>query len=173
MSRPGTKRGFLPKPDGPALGGPWAHGMCHTDEYHAWEGMKLRCSNAKLYPYHAGRSIKVCDRWANSFTAFYEDVGPRPSTEHSLDRYPDNNGNYEPGNVRWATRSEQQRNTRRCSLLTIGSVTRPMLEWDEVAGLRPGTVKTRVKRGWPIEEVLRPRNPIAIQRGLKRWANAT
>jgi hypothetical protein len=143
------------------------HGMANTPEYHAWESMKLRCSARYWqYPRHAQRGTKVCERWANSFEAFYTDVGPRPSPDHSLDRI-DNDGDYEPGNVRWATRSEQQRNTHRTSLLTINGVTRPMLEWDEMAGLRLGTVKQRLRRGWPIEEVLRPRDPVRIAAGIK------
>jgi hypothetical protein len=94
------------------------HGACvrhkMTPEYRAWSGMKYRCTNqdAPNWNDYGGRGIKVCDRWLNSFAAFLADVGPRPSPEHSLDRWPDNDGNYEPDNVRWATRSEQQLNKR-------------------------------------------------------------
>lgn len=83
-------------------------------EYAAWANMKTRCSNPKAHKYHlyGGRGIEVCERWRNSFDAFYEDVGPAPSAKHTLDRI-NTDGNYEPANVRWATWSTQNRNRRR------------------------------------------------------------
>lgn len=90
------------------------HGLRKTPEYNAWVSMKQRCYNKRYarYPDYGGRGIKMCDRWKNSFEAFLEDMGPRPSRDYSLDRYPDNNGNYEPGNTRWALRWQQDRNRR-------------------------------------------------------------
>jgi hypothetical protein len=76
--------------------------------------MKARCYNPKdtKYPDYGGRGIVMCDEWRNSFEAFLADVGPRPAPGLSIDRI-DNDGNYEPGNVRWATHVVQQSNTRR------------------------------------------------------------
>jgi len=83
-------------------------------EYVAWTSMKNRCTNPKCqrYEIYGGRGIKVCDRWTASYEAFLADVGRRPGPEYSLDRYPDRDGDYQPGNVRWATRSEQMLNRR-------------------------------------------------------------
>jgi hypothetical protein len=94
------------------------HGMSGTPEYRTWANLIDRCTNpcSKSYDRYGGRGIRVCDRWRASFEAFLADVGPRPSAKHSIDRYPDNDGHYEPGNVRWATRTEQQRNTSRARL---------------------------------------------------------
>lgn len=79
-----------------------------------YEGMKTRCYNRNHPSYinYGARGIRVCQRWLNSFDDFLADVGPRPSSEHSLDRFPNAHGHYEPNNIRWATRQDQQRNRR-------------------------------------------------------------
>ena len=90
------------------------HGHSKRTEYTIWSGIKGRCFNPKnpVYQYYGGRGIIVCERWRFSFENFFEDMGQRPSLDFSLDRI-DPNGNYEPGNCRWATMKEQQNNKRR------------------------------------------------------------
>jgi len=80
-------------------------------EYRAWIGMKRRCYNKSYDHYQAygGRGITVCDKWKNSYVAFLNDVGRKPTPKHSIDRI-DVDGNYEPKNVRWATQLEQDNN---------------------------------------------------------------
>lgn len=89
------------------------HGLCKSKEYRAWAALINRCENPKNadYPKYGGRGISVCTRWRHDFMNFYADMGPRPSANHSIDRI-DVNGNYEPSNCRWATKSEQQKNKR-------------------------------------------------------------
>lgn len=81
------------------------------DLYETWVGMKKRCytSTCAAFKYYGGRGIKVCDRWRYSFPNFLEDMGERPDKKHSIDRI-DVNGNYEPGNCRWATMKQQRAN---------------------------------------------------------------
>ena len=86
------------------------HGMTDTQEHHIWKLMIARCHTSPD-PLYGGRGISVCDRWRNSFVAFYADMGPRPSPKHSIDRI-DNDGDYEPSNCRWATPHEQGINKR-------------------------------------------------------------
>lgn len=91
------------------------HGFQRGDqknaEYRTWRHIKSRCYNPNVerYPNYGGRGIKMCERWKHSFENFYADMGPRPSVKHSIDRFPDVNGDYEPGNCRWATIEEQMR----------------------------------------------------------------
>jgi hypothetical protein len=91
------------------------HGMVSSSEYSIWSNMKQRCTNLlnTRYSDYGGRGITVCDRWKDSFENFYEDMGPKPSPGHSIDRI-DVNGNYELINCKWSTVTEQNRNQRRC-----------------------------------------------------------
>jgi hypothetical protein len=118
--------------------------------------MFSRCTNPKSpdYPYYGGRGIKVADEWKD-FAVFLADVGPRPSPQHSLDRFPNVNGNYEKSNTRWATRKEQGRNKRNTKRYTFNGESLTLAEWAEKTGLRIGLLYERVNLlHWPIEQAI-------------------
>lgn len=141
------------------------HGKAHIAEYKIWSQMRTRCGNPNAQKYHVygGRGITVCERWA-SFANFYADMGPRPSSKHSIDRFPDNNGNYEPGNCRWATQREQMNNLRTSRWLTFDGVTHTLTEWARLLGLNPSTLAGRLDRGWSVEDAFRKPVMAAIAR---------
>jgi len=89
------------------------HGMRNTPEYRAWINMKSRCYNPNVpyYKWYGERGISICKEWLDNFAAFYEHIGPRPGKGYSIDRI-NNDGDYEPGNIRWATTYEQRNNRR-------------------------------------------------------------
>lgn len=116
-----------------------------------WVRIKARCYNEKhpKYPSYGGRGITVCSRWRNSFQNFLADVGLAPSIEHSLDRYPNNNGHYEPGNVRWATDREQSNNTRRNNVIEFLGKTFTLAELSSETGIDYYTLRDRLKK-WSV-----------------------
>lgn len=97
----------------------------------------------------------MCDHWKNAFENFLADMGQRPSTNYSIDRI-NNNGNYEPGNCRWATREEQANNTRTNKQIKFGSETKTMSQWADSIGVAREVIFKRLKRGVPKERILDP-----------------
>lgn len=132
------------------------HGFSATSEYKIWERIVSRCHNPQdsSFSRYGDRGIEVCTQWRESFTTFLADMGNRPSRKHSLDRYPNQNGNYEPANVRWATSMEQGRNKRTNHLLTHNGETMSVAEWAEKLGLKRWTIHNRLKYGWSVERAL-------------------
>lgn len=137
------------------LGRPVKHGMYRSPEHAAWKEMKQRCYNPNSHRYnrYGGRGIKVCDRWLDSFVAFYSDMGPRPSAGHSIERR-DNNGDYEPGNCDWATKAEQNRNRGDNVFLEHDGRSMTMAEWAREIGMGVKTLEYRIKNGWSIHNAL-------------------
>lgn len=123
-------------------------------EYVAWVSMKTRCHNPRSLNYrgYGSRGIKVCVRWLHSFANFLADMGPRPSKLHSLDRI-DNDGNYNPGNCRWATHVEQQQNTRNNRRLTYNGETLCLSEWARRLGIGRTSLRCRL-RHYPADIAL-------------------
>ena len=132
---------------------PRTHGKSKTKVFAAWNEMLQRCTNPrkKNYTDYGGRGISVCDRW-QTFENFLADMG-EPLPGASLDRI-NNNGNYEPSNCRWASRTEQSRNRRNCRMYEIGGISKPLSEWCELHGMNYYAVYSRLEKGWDIEAAL-------------------
>lgn len=128
------------------------HGRCFTKEYAAWAAMRSRCQNPKhkAYGNYGGRGIKVCDRW-QSFDAFFADMGVAPEGTE-LDRK-DNDGNYEPNNCRWVTVTVQNNNRRTNRYIELNGTRRTLAEWVRVSGISRSTLKSRLARKLPLDQV--------------------
>jgi hypothetical protein len=129
-------------------------GNRQTPEYKAWAQMKHRCTSPKnpCFGRYGGRGITFCERWGD-FANFLADMGPRPSSKHSLDRI-DNDRGYEPGNCEWRTRFEQMGNTRRNVYMTHNGETAHIAEWARRMGVGRHTLQCRLYSGWSTEKTL-------------------
>lgn len=141
------------------------HGSSQTSLYAVWNMMIQRCENerSKDFGNYGGRGIRVCDEWRKSFEQFAKDVGERPSGKYSLDRFPDKSGDYTPGNVRWATQTEQMRNTRVNRLLTVRGETKCVTEFASQYGISRKCIAHRLQRGWSDEKAVL--SPLDSRRG--------
>lgn len=117
-------------------------------EYNAWASMIGRCTNIKnkRFDYYGGRGIKICDRWLNSFENFLEDMGKKPTPKHSLDRYPNNNGNYEKSNCRWATHIEQCRNRRSNKWFEYDNKNMLLTDWAKHFNVNQNVLSVYIKK---------------------------
>lgn len=134
------------------------HGKTNTPEYTTWVNIKQRCRNPKYSQYkdYGGRGIEMCDRWFNSFENFLVDVGEKPSAKHSLDRHPNNDGNYEPGNTRWATTKEQALNKSNNRIISYMGIEKPLKVWTDEFNMPYHLVHKRIDRlKWSIEKALK------------------
>lgn len=131
-------------------------GLSGSPTYQSWCCMKQRCLNPNTFAYkdYGGRGITFCERW-QSFEAFFLDMGVKPKGT-TLERI-NNDGNYEPGNCKWATRREQQ-NNRRCSrLITINGTAMTIGQAATKYGLSWKLLDSRISAGWPIEKAILPK----------------
>lgn len=130
------------------------HGLRYAPEYQIWSAIKDRCYNEKRPEYcdYGGRNITMCDEWQDSFEAFYRDMGPRPSSKHSVERR-DNDKGYCKENCYWASRIEQANNTRRNIFYEYNGISRTLAAWCHELGLNYATTYGRIHhRGWTAEE---------------------
>jgi len=132
-------------------------GLSDHPLFSVWKDMVARCTRPSPtqdnFSYYGGRGIRVCERWLHSFENFLADLPPRPSEQHQLERM-QNSGNYEPGNVGWATRTEQGRNKRNNVIVEVRGRSMCLAEAAELLGLPYKRVHLRLKRGWSAARAL-------------------
>lgn len=131
------------------------HGLSSHPSFARYIDMMARCyteSHAE-YKNYGGRGISVCDRWRDSVENFILDIGSPPTKLHSIDRR-DNDGNYSPNNVRWASKKEQSINRRITKMYTNGGTTMCAADWGRKLGMTKKGVLDRIKDGWPIDLAL-------------------
>lgn len=133
----------------------YKHGLYGTPLYKKWMAMKRRCLNPKdiSYKNYGGRGIAICEKWL-SFEGFNEDMSSSFTPGMSLERI-DNNGNYEKNNCKWIPLDEQAKNKRSVVLYEHGGKRMSVGEWEKVLGVKRGTIRARVRNGWPISEAIR------------------
>lgn len=136
------------------------HKMTGTRIWTVWRGMNGRCSNPKYKDYqnYGGRGISVCDRWKESFSNFYADMGDPPTKSHTLDRI-NNDLGYSPENCRWATSKQQNRNRRSNRWIEWNGEVKTMAEWGEdprltEIGINQAYLGNRIRDGWSIDSAM-------------------
>lgn len=126
-----------------------------SPEYISWLAILARCTNPNNpnFQRYGARGISVCERWRNNFESFLEDMGTRPSRNHSVERI-DNSGNYDPANCKWATAKEQANNRRSSRFVDLHGERKTLSEWCQLKGLGRSTVSQRLRYGWTVEKAL-------------------
>lgn len=148
-----------------------SHGESRSITYRTWIQMMRRCYDPKAtgYSRYGARGIIVADCW-HSFANFLADMGPRPSSDYSIDRYPNYAGNYEPGNARWATWTEQATNRKTTVRVVFNGEKRTVREWATRTTLVYATLRSRLNKGWTVKESLL--TPVGFRRGCGYKENA-
>lgn len=123
--------------------------------YYTWSKVKDRCynKNSPDYKDYGARGVVVCDRWLHSFESFLDDMGEKPTPDHSIDRI-DTKGNYEPENCKWSTDLEQANNTRNNHVMTLNGKSQTAAQWARELGVNPASLLDRIYRGWSVERAL-------------------
>lgn len=131
------------------------HGLYKSTEYLIWADMKDRCLNPNniMHKHYGGRSITVDKTWISDFLKFREDMGPRPSKDHEIDRI-NNDGPYSKDNTRWATRREQLANRRNTFYVQYNNKKTSLAQLAAEFGIGPSTARSRFLRGWSVEKIL-------------------
>ena len=145
------------------------HGMAKTRIFKIWVGVRKRCtnSNCKSYNLYGGRGITISSKWDN-FIDYYNDMKEGYSDDLSLDRI-DPNGNYEPGNCRWATMKTQNRNKRNNHFVNYDNNNKTLAEWSEISGVDSNVINYRIKNGWDLKNAIYTSTKSASLKSISKY----
>ena len=147
------------------------HGMSKSPEYRVWRAILDRCLNSSSKAFHnyGERGIEICRRWM-IFENFLSDVGRRSGQDYSIERI-DNNGGYYPGNVKWATVKEQNKNRRTNRWITFDNKTQIVEDWEREMGFKRHTILDRLKMGWTESQAIT--TPVRLNHKSITFGNQT
>lgn len=134
------------------------HGHSRTATHRTWLAMRSRCKNQNdtSYKYYGAMGIKVCASWMHDFESFYRDMGPRPFPSATIERI-NTNGNYEPGNCKWATQKDQQNNRSNNRIIEFKGKRLTISQWADAIGIPSYTIYNRLRLGWTdCDALLKP-----------------
>jgi hypothetical protein len=133
----------------------YVDGRSKTKEYVVYSSIIRRCENPNQigYKHYGARGIKMCPKWRSSFPEFLKDIGKIPFKGAEIERN-DVNGDYEPGNCRWATQKEQANNKRSNHFVSVGSERLTLQQWSEKTGVNAATIRHRLKAGWTSKDAV-------------------
>jgi hypothetical protein len=131
------------------------HGGSRTSEYKSWRSMIARCTDPThdRYADYGGKGVVICQRWLDAFSDFLTDMGRKPTPRHTIDRI-DNSRGYEPGNCRWASKSEQASNRSTNRIIQFRGKSMTLAAASREIGMRPITLQKRLDAGWPVERAM-------------------
>lgn len=147
------------------------HGHTNTRLYNIWCSMIQRCEHEKCLSYarYGSIGIRVCDEWRNDFMVFYNwSIQNGYKKTLSIDRYPNQMGDYEPNNCRWATDIEQARNQKTNKVVTIDGVSKCVSEWSEISGIPAKRIYNRLSAGWDSKDAIYSPKVTRLKAQLKR-----
>lgn len=146
------------------------HGLSNSPEYKIWIAMKSRCNNPKnpRYSKYGGRGITVCKEWEESFQNFINDVGFRPSSDHSIDRI-DNDQGYSPSNCKWSTPHEQMTNRTITRYVLVDGEEIPLATLAKQYQIPANTLRFRILKGWTLHDALNQPVRRKMPNGFGRW----
>ena len=151
----------------------YKHGMTGTPEHRSWLSMITRCYGGDKsrddFKFYAGKGITVCERWRESFLNFYADMGPKPTTRHSIDRVNSSLG-YSPENCRWADPKEQRRNQHTVRVITYMGRSQLLTDWAREIGIHPASLHERLQRTTDLAIALAPRVSSRVRTAGGRFA---
>ncbi len=149
------------------------HGLTKTSEYRSWKAMKERCLNPnnRMAKHYSEKGVSICPRWINSFVDFYSDMGEKSDPNFTIERI-NGTGNYEPGNCKWASNHEQQRNKCTNIYVEVDGEKVFLKDYAKIIGLPYSTLGHRYRKGLRGNELFGPinQNKVRVRQPIRKFS---